>query len=442
MTFWKKTTVLPIAAVSLSLCFLSCGNKTERGEQKGTVTLKMIHWVGNLKENWEKYIIESYEEKHPKVKIEFEVYPYQLYYQKLLTASASGAFVGDVVAIDDWMGEELFSHKYATDLQTYIDRDLNLHDFFPRLIEDWKYERTGDLYALPNTAGITVLYYNKDLFDASGVSYPTDNWTYDSLLTAAIRLTKDTDGDGEIDQWGLLIDNGMYTALETVLHSFGGGVLSGDHTRAILDDPHSIGGLRFWYNLVHKYKVSLLPSNTSVQPAEGFARGVAAMVMMGDMASVGLRDVRFRWDFAMPPLGPGGLRRSGRFSDGLCIPVLSQHRDEAWELIKWIATYPPRNGVSKISDKLTPVYRPLAESKERVEELGAEKVRILNELHEKYSVNNITPGQFEWHENAMIPEIDNMLIGRKTVEQAAHDATIHINEVLKRRMEQKPAVAQ
>jgi hypothetical protein len=88
------------------------------------------------------------------------------------------------------------------------------------------------------------------------------------------------------------------------------------------------------------------------------------------------------------------------------------------------------------------VYRPLAESKERIEELGAERVRILNELHEKHSVNNITPGQFEWHEHAMIPEIDNMLIGRKSVEQAAHDATVQINEVLKRRMESRPIVSQ
>jgi multiple sugar transport system substrate-binding protein len=442
MIFSKKTTALPIAVVTLSLCFFSCGGKSEQSEQNGTITLKLIHWVGNRRESWDKYVVKSFEKEHPHMKIEFEVYPYQLYYQKLLTASASGAFVGDVVAIDDWMGEELFSHNYATDLQPYIERDLKLSDFFPRLIGDWKTGPTGDFYALPNTAGITVLYYSKDLFDASGVSYPTDNWTYDSLLVAAMKLTKDTDGDGRMDQRGFLIDNGMYTALETVLHSFGGGVLSDDHTRAILDDPRSIKGLQFWKDLIYRYKVSLLPSNTSIQPAEGFARGVAAMVMMGDVANAELGGVRFHWDFAMPPIGPDGLRRSGRFSDGLCIPVGSQHKDEAWELIKWIVTYPPRKGVSNISDKLTPVYRPLAESKERVEELGAERVRILNELHERHSVNNITPGQFEWHEQAMIPEIDNMLIGRKSVEQAAHDATIHINEVLKRRMESRPIVSQ
>lgn len=138
MSFSKQAIALPIVALTFSFCFFSCGGKTEQSEQKGTVTLKLIHWVGNRKESWDRYIVKSFEKEHPHIKIEFEVYPYQLYYQKLLTASASGAFVGDVVAIDDWMGEELFSHNYATDLQPYIDRDLKLSDFFPASSETGK----------------------------------------------------------------------------------------------------------------------------------------------------------------------------------------------------------------------------------------------------------------------------------------------------------------
>ena len=34
-----------------------------------------------------------------------------------------------------------------------------------------------------------VLYYNKDLFDKDGVSYPTADWKWPDFLAAAQKLT-------------------------------------------------------------------------------------------------------------------------------------------------------------------------------------------------------------------------------------------------------------
>jgi ABC-type glycerol-3-phosphate transport system substrate-binding protein len=42
-----------------------------------------------------------------------------------------------------------------------------------------------------------------DLFDAKGLPYPSRDWTWDEALDMARKLTRDIDGDGRIDQWGL-----------------------------------------------------------------------------------------------------------------------------------------------------------------------------------------------------------------------------------------------
>ena len=43
--------------------------------------------------------------------------------------------------------------------------------------------------ALPDTAAPDVVFYNRRMFDAAGLAYPRDDWTYDDMRRAAIQLT-------------------------------------------------------------------------------------------------------------------------------------------------------------------------------------------------------------------------------------------------------------
>ena len=55
-------------------------------------------------------------------------------------------------------------------------------------------------YAVPFALVNTVLYFNKDMFDAAGIAYPTDDWTWEEFREAAKKLTIDKNGDGTPDQ--------------------------------------------------------------------------------------------------------------------------------------------------------------------------------------------------------------------------------------------------
>lgn len=72
--------------------------------------------------------------------------------------------------------------------------------------------KKGEKYALgAGTSPIGVLEFvvwNKDIFSREGLPpldelYLSGEWTYDKMEEIAIRATRDTDGDGELDQWGI-----------------------------------------------------------------------------------------------------------------------------------------------------------------------------------------------------------------------------------------------
>jgi len=60
-------------------------------------------------------------------------------------------------------------------------------------------ETHGGIYRIPWFAMVDYMYYRKDLFKKEGLSPPK---TWDEFLEIGKKLTKDLDGDGEIDQWG------------------------------------------------------------------------------------------------------------------------------------------------------------------------------------------------------------------------------------------------
>src|SRR5690606_12681058 len=59
------------------------------------------------------------------------------------------------------------------------------------------YSTDGTSYALPSSFSDVVLYYNADLFDAAGLEYPTNDWTWEDEKAAAEALT-----DAAAGQWG------------------------------------------------------------------------------------------------------------------------------------------------------------------------------------------------------------------------------------------------
>ena len=150
-------------------------------------------------EIWSK-IAKSFEAQHPDIKVKIELSDWDHYWEKLRVLTAGGT-PPDVFAMDAPLYPDWQSRGVLLNLDSYLKADPHALDgIYPITLEAYK---TADGYfGLPRDFQTIVLYYNKDMFDAAGVAYPTDKWTWNDLRETAKKLTRDKNVDGKTDQCG------------------------------------------------------------------------------------------------------------------------------------------------------------------------------------------------------------------------------------------------
>ena len=228
---------------------------------------------------------------------------------------------------------------YLLDLRPYAARDLDA-----ATIAEWDeaqynsfFTADGLHYALPKYHGALAVYYNKDLFDAAGLPYPADDWTYDDYQAAMSALTADTDGDGAADVWGSTFDP-IYDRVQIHVNSFGGHFANpADPADCVLDEPPAVAALewlraRIWDD--HSMATSL--DINRLETRRAFWEGQVAMVEDGSWA---LKDILTNADFRVGvapfPTGPAGHATLST-TDGFAIAANTAHPAEAWELLKFL----------------------------------------------------------------------------------------------------------
>lgn len=133
----------------------------------------------------------------------------------------------------------------------------------------------GDVYGFLQKADSTHgIWYNKSLLDREGLPDPyglqeAGEWTWDAFLDIAQRATRDTDGDGEIDQWGMTVG---YEFWDKFIYANGAQIVTERDGRYdfTLDDPAAVEALDFGASLFSQGLVS--------DESQGaFESGVAAL---------------------------------------------------------------------------------------------------------------------------------------------------------------------
>ncbi len=95
------------------------------------------------------------------------------------------------------------------------DSDFDVDKFYQNTLEIGKYQ--GVQYALPYEVNPTLMFVNKTLLEKEGISLPENDWTLDDFYNICKQITKDTDNDGIIDQYGYY----NYTWLDAI---YAGGI--------------------------------------------------------------------------------------------------------------------------------------------------------------------------------------------------------------------------
>lgn len=268
-----------------------------------SITLRFSAW-GNPEQNAPiSDAVNAFQVKYSNITVEQEFDPFDAYWDKKTTQSA-GDQLPDVFAINN---DNLCLYTAAgklADLTPYLN-EPDIASALEQVPTDnlHRLAINGQQMGFPFASGAELLYYNKTLFDAAGLDYPTPDWTLQDVLDAGAQLTKDTNGDGQPDQWGYFPNYFNEETFDALIHRFGGRWISDDGKTALNNSPEAIAGLQFIQDLSYKYTITPKP-----QDLEGienaFAAGIIAIYEDGTYALSDIRSVQdFDWDITSIPYG-------------------------------------------------------------------------------------------------------------------------------------------
>jgi multiple sugar transport system substrate-binding protein len=326
----------------LGVCALVWGcSGAPRGD---SVTLELANRADYLEARLEDHVLAPYVAANPDLRVVQQgAVTYQAAYRDRVLTSIVAGTPPDVFLLDNIDVPALVNRGALLDLTPYLARagvDLGCLDQTVLSM----FTRGDALYALPKGYTPLLVVYNKDLFDRAGIPYPTDDWTWDDFLRIAKRLTRDTDGDGVIDQWGTYFDRRPFLWIPWIWAG-GGDVLCPDGRRAsgCLDGPNTIAAIRWYTGWMTRYGIApraINPLKSAGDDFRLFSSGRIAMMTTGHSwvprVHAYVAAGRLRAGFVAIPHRIGFRPVTVIYASGYAVPALVTRRKRSIELAAYL----------------------------------------------------------------------------------------------------------
>ncbi|MFW6389956.1 MAG: ABC transporter substrate-binding protein [Halanaerobiales bacterium] len=302
------------------------------------------------------------------------------------------------------------------DLTEYIEKEnYNTSNLIPAALERMKVD--DKYYGLPFTMSIaSKLMYNKDVLAEAGLSEPPE--TLEELFDYSKKLT--IEEDGKITQIGFIPD---YPWIDNVFWPviFGGSFYDEETGEITANSQENIDAIayqakfyeEFGEDAISKYRSGMGQRDTSSDP---LVNGELAMIIgweynyAEDRGEDGIIGVV---DFPYPEDRPD-LAGSGMVSPrAIFIPSNAEHKDEAWELMKYLVSEEAQINQSIESDTIpttiSALHNPRLTKNEEVKELWeffeAAKDENLQGFPNSVYINQYLQALTEQTEKALIGDI-------------------------------------
>lgn len=350
----KKALSLLLSTLMLALIFAACANDNGQSSTAGTsesgtssaasseisskpaaggdrIQIKVTRW-GEIEENdAEKMMVDKFNAENETIEIVYDVVPGDGYGDRLTTSFSSGEGY-DVFA----SGEGDFYKWVGTNLAAPMD-DLMASDgdwtkdFNEAILEMGKIQ--DKQYYIVRDYNPICLWYNKDVFDKNDVDYPTNDWTWDDLETAAKQLTV-KDADGAFESFGFNAQSWEYASL-SYLQSNGIDIMNEDGTEVegYLNSPELAAA-------IEKY-IGFSDGDARISPSQAdfdafgdasamLINGTLAMTLNGGWAKTSMEESGVNYGTAVTP----GNHESYLCASAYAISSRCENPEAAWEVIK------------------------------------------------------------------------------------------------------------
>ncbi|NLN20047.1 MAG: extracellular solute-binding protein [Firmicutes bacterium] len=314
-------------ALGLALAFSCLGS-----------TVKITHLSsGAHSESWQNFLREMkepFEKANPGYEI--EILTDSTPNEKFLVMVAGG-ISPDVLDLVTHVSAPLIAEDMFYDLNKFLDPQLK--SLIPPAMLNALTTPKGLLFMLPIEVYSIVTWYNLDMLRQAGLTPPAElkpgEWTWQLMREYGRKLTKDEDGDGIAEIWGL---DRMRSRPYIQAIQAGGNFFDRDifpRKSLLLSEP-VVTAIEFMERLMWEDRVT---QPATVGGGTYFYHNKAAIDVVDGPGILGtyMKGVPFEWDVALQPYGP--VNNATNVSlNGFQISAHSKHPREAWEWVKFVGT--------------------------------------------------------------------------------------------------------
>lgn len=333
----RKVKILLSSMLIFSILLLGACSSGSSGEADGKKEITFMFRGGPDEKTAYTEAIKKFEESHEGVSVKIINTDADQYATKL-SAAVSGGNVPDVFYLDSGSIANYVDNGIIADITDEIEAaNFDLNSVWKFGVDIYRYDGEtpgkGALYGLPKDVGPFALGYNKDMFKEAGIPLPDKDkaYTWEEFLEISQQLTKDTNGDGEEDQWASGF-NATWT-LQSFAYSNGGSFLNDTGDKITVDTPEFADSLQFLADLTNKYHTT--PNSSQAETLDTYQRwmnGELAFFPVGpwDMSTYAKLD--FEYDLMPWPSGTTGKSVAYTGSLGLVVSEATKNPDLATEL--------------------------------------------------------------------------------------------------------------
>ncbi|WP_172371989.1 ABC transporter substrate-binding protein [Sporosarcina jiandibaonis] len=434
---FKRRAILLIAALFLLLSGCA-GFKTGAVNQKasdGDEKVKVDFWTfwgSEIRRPVVEKIVEDFNKSQDKIEVTHTFVPWGDIWTKELAAIAANS-PPDVV-INDINATALRGKKnQAMNLSQFLEKDDISGDFYPELWEATLYE--GDSYGIPFNTDTRILYYNKDAFEEVGLDPEKPPTTWEELEEYAAKLDK-KDGNtydriGFYPLWGIQSDVWMLNADGVNYFDSEGEVsIDTDANRDTLD------WLVKWREIYGENTINAYQAQIDSQQGNPFFNGKLGMFINTPTFYTQIRDYAPDLNFGVAKL-PERTEGSGHTSWGggfvAEIPEGSKNAEEAWEFIKYLTGAEAQEyWAVKNFDNVANIEA--AENAAKSDEMSETDRMVYQMAVDNMDETLLTPVPVNAPDftNLINPEIDAVLLGKKSSEEGLKAAQAAVEKLIEK----------
>src|SRR6266487_6147 len=312
----------------------SSPNTTAVAAETGNITLNVAGATSSPAEDaLVQQNLHKFEQAHPNIKINWVAYAD---YPTKMRANVSSGNVPDVFYLQPQMSSQYATAGKLLNLSPYMTKDnVKASDYYSALMTPFTCS-SGQVYGIPKDWNSLGLFYNKQMFQAAGVPFPNDNWTWTDMQNAAKELTKAGNAATSVYGITLAADPSRWGAF---LFSAGGSMLNKDGSQVAFNSDAGLKSLQFFTSF-QKSGTSVLPGSVSSGwPGEAFGKQRAAMALEGGwlIPFMSTTYPNVQYDIAPLPKDPDtGKRADLIYTNAWGAYAGTKHAEAAWELIKYM----------------------------------------------------------------------------------------------------------